>query len=205
MTLEEKKERVVQKEWDFFQEVKNEGGRASCQNDPETFFIMRRSQFAPWPEDLLDSYEADLTEAQADGRNPLTEKYAWMMESTCPERFAKLRPLLPDLSERARQLIESAVSLQLAWMAEYRENYPLLASGNRRLYASEDTPYETSFETYLRGELKTYSERTLKLYVRFLQSFQERGENLTYHTMFHTVLAYGYTSLEDAERQLAGK
>ena len=75
MTIEEKKERIIKKEWNFFQQVENEGGRASCQEDPETFFIMRRSQFCAWPEELLNSYEADLTEAAAAGRNPLAEKY----------------------------------------------------------------------------------------------------------------------------------
>ena len=205
MSIEEKKERIIKKEWNFFQQVENEGGRASCQEDPETFFIMRRSQFCAWPEELLNSYEADLTEAAAAGRNPLAEKYAWMMESTCPERFQELRPSLPLLSSGSLRLIEEAAALQTAWMAEYRNAYPVLASGNRVLYASEDTPEETSFETYLRGELKTYSERTLMLYLDFLRGLQEKGENLTYRVMTSTVQAYGYASLKDAEEKLSGK
>ena len=44
---------------------------------------------------------------------------------------------------------------QLAWMEEYQAKYPVLASGNRLLYSSEDTPYDTSFQTYLFGELRT--------------------------------------------------
>ena len=64
---------------------------------------------------------------------------------------------------------------------------------------------ETSFETYLRGELKTYSERTLMLYLDFLHGLQERGENLTYRIMTSTVQAYGYASLKDAEEKLSGK
>ena len=36
---------IVKREWDFFQEARNEGGRAACQNDWETFRIMRESQF----------------------------------------------------------------------------------------------------------------------------------------------------------------
>ena len=46
MTKQEKIEKLIQMEWEDFQKVNNEGGRASCQDDPETFFIMRRSHFA---------------------------------------------------------------------------------------------------------------------------------------------------------------
>ena len=38
MTKQEKIEKLIQMEWEDFQKVNNEGGRASCQDDPETFF-----------------------------------------------------------------------------------------------------------------------------------------------------------------------
>ena len=41
-------EAVVDIEWIQFQQVHNEGGRASCQDDRETFEIMRKSQFLAW-------------------------------------------------------------------------------------------------------------------------------------------------------------
>ena len=41
MTKQEKIEKLIQMEWEDFQKVNNEGGRASCQDDPETFFISR--------------------------------------------------------------------------------------------------------------------------------------------------------------------
>ena len=34
---------IVAAEWDFFQQTRNTGGRASCQNNPGTFGVMRRS------------------------------------------------------------------------------------------------------------------------------------------------------------------
>ena len=40
----EKVEKILQLEWNMFQKVENIGGRASCQEDFETFYIMRRSQ-----------------------------------------------------------------------------------------------------------------------------------------------------------------
>ena len=54
---------VVEKEWEMFQQVKGIGGRASCQDDQETFVIMRLSQFESWPEEAVESYLQDLEEA----------------------------------------------------------------------------------------------------------------------------------------------
>lgn len=92
MTLQDKKENLIQMEWQQFYQVHNEGGRASCQEDPKTFAIMRRSQFTAWPEALVDSYTADLEAAEEVGRNLLTEKYAWMMEDTAPGRVRAASP-----------------------------------------------------------------------------------------------------------------
>lgn len=49
MTKQEKIEKLIQMEWEDFQKVNNEGGRASCQDDPETFLscdeaILHRGQ-----------------------------------------------------------------------------------------------------------------------------------------------------------------
>ena len=67
---------VIEREWEQFQYVQNEGGRASCQDDHETFVIMRKSQFMNWTQELLESYRQDLIEAEAAHWNLLTEKYA---------------------------------------------------------------------------------------------------------------------------------
>lgn len=201
MTLEEKKEALIKTEWDLFQKVQNEGGRASCQEDPETFFIMRRSQFTAWPEELLDSWHQDLKAAERFGRNLLAEKYAWMMKSTAPDRFREMSRFLHFPTVFGEQLIEPLVKQQLAWMEEYKEKYPCLAAGNRVLYTSEDTPWSTSFETYLRGELYTYSERTLCLYRDLMEKLKKEGKNRALLVMETMVKLYGYRDLEDAERR----
>ena len=67
-------EAVVDIEWIQFQQVHNEGGRASCQDDRETFEIMRKSQFLAWTEEVLESYLQDLRDAWKEGWNLLTEK-----------------------------------------------------------------------------------------------------------------------------------
>ena len=78
-------ESIIQMEWEFFDKVENEGGRASCQDNWETFSKMRRSQYMAWPLPLLESWKADLVRANEEGRNPLTEKYGYMMCISDPE------------------------------------------------------------------------------------------------------------------------
>ena len=200
MTLQDKKENLIQMEWQQFYQVHNEGGRASCQEDPKTFAIMRRSQFTAWSEALVDSYTADLEAAEEVGRNLLTEKYAWMMEDTAPEEFAQLRRFLPEPSLLQKEMLDEITQIQIAWMREYAEKYPRLAAGNRAIRAAEATPGETSFETYLRGELHTYSEDTLLLYRDMIRSLKAQGVNMSLLIMEANVKAY--QSLEDAEKRL---
>ena len=40
----------------MFQNVDNLGGRADCQDDFETFYIMRRSQYDNWTEEMVRVY-----------------------------------------------------------------------------------------------------------------------------------------------------
>ena len=115
MTKQEKIEKLIQMEWEDFQKVNNEGGRASCQDDPETFFIMRRSHFAPWTEELIDCVLADMNRAHEQGRNLVMEKYAWMMASTAPEQFKKLHHFLIDPTLAGEQWSDAIVKQQLAW------------------------------------------------------------------------------------------
>jgi len=75
-------EKIISLEWEMFQRVENEGGRASCQDDPTTFYHMRKSQFSAWTEEICLSYLEDLRAAAKSGRNLVEEKYARMMAST---------------------------------------------------------------------------------------------------------------------------
>lgn len=94
---------IVEEEWSQFQKVNNEGGRASCQDDGKTFYIMRKSQFLVWPEEVLDSYYGDLCKAREEGKNLLFYKYAFMMERTASDPCipGSTRPNFDrDVSER---------------------------------------------------------------------------------------------------------
>lgn len=195
-------EKIVKLEWAQFDKVKNEGGRADCQDDWNTFSIMRRSQYMAWPDALLNSFYSDLTEADQKGWNLIMEKYARMMESTAPERYEELKATLPVRNEKRLAIQEEIIKIQVAWMEELAKNYPKLAGNARSIHTAEDNAYNTSYETYLRGEIGTYSEETLLLYGKFIVELSQKGDNLAYLIMEHTVHLYGYDSLEDAEGRL---
>ena len=147
---------VIEREWEQFQYVQNEGGRESCQDDHETFVIMRKSQFMNWTQELLESYRQDLIEAEAAHWNLLTEKYARMMESTAPERYAELADILPKRSKERIQMQEEMIAQQIRWEEDFAAKFPGVASTGRVIHTSEDTPWDTSIETYARGEISTY-------------------------------------------------
>ena len=198
-------ESVVEREWAQFARVPNEGGPAACQDDRSTFHQMRLSQFLTWPTDLLRSYAADLDEATASGRNLLTEKYARMMASTEPDRYAReIAPRLPPLDERRVSLQEQVVTTQVTWAVDFCARFPRLGRAMRTLRTEQDTLVSTSFETYLRGELGSYSDRTLDGYARLVEETAATGGNLTEQTLRWTVLLVGYADLAEAEAAQAG-
>lgn len=168
---------IIKLEWDMFSHVSNVGGPASCQMRPDTFKIMRKSQAATWSDELLASYLEDLKTATREGRNIMTEKYARMMESTFPEEYRKLAASLPPVDKETLQKIEEIVAINVGWKAELFDRYPRLSGKGRPLRTSEDSAMETSFETYLRGELKTYSARTITLLHELTLRQQQDGVN----------------------------
>ena len=193
-------EEVIRREWDQFQRTENEGGRASCQGNWPMFHQMRASQFMTWPEDLLRSYLDDLDEANRMGRNLVTEKYARMMASTAPDEYReRIEPFIPRLSDERVARQERVIAVQVAWARDFRGRYPKLGAAMRVLTTAEDTPEDTSFETYLRGELGTYSDRTMALYEAMVEDLQAAGRNLTEQTVANTVRLGGFADLEEAE------
>lgn len=155
---------IMELEWAMFTSVRNRGGRASCQEDPNTFRIIRTSTFMIWSETTLESYLEDLSRAKKDGRNLMTEKYARMEGMGTP----------PD-SEVA-ELIDNIVKQECAWAEGLLSKYPD-AKMARPIYSSQDTPYVVSSETYSRGELATYSKKTLESYLQDILDMKSRDLN----------------------------
>jgi hypothetical protein len=196
---------IVEIEWRMFQNVHNIGGPAPCQDDFKTFEIMRYSQAMAWSEVTLESYLDDLIAAEETGRNLVTEKYGRMMESTSPLEYARIKHLLPALDHEVLPLIDKIVATTLKWQEELMQKFPYLVRRGRPIHSSEDTLFVTSFETYLRGELVTYSSQTLKSYYQDVVNYERENENGAMITLEYTVKRYGYDSLEEADSKLANQ
>ena len=193
---------IVDIEWIMFDKVNNIGGRASCQDEKQTFYIMRSSQLGAWNEALLGSYLEDLQQAKAEGRNPLSEKYGYMMERTSPAEFAAIRSQLPARVPEKDALIDQICAQQTDWQEQLAERFPKLTGRGRSIRRAEDTPVNTSFETYMWGELATYSMRTIRIYADYVEEVRKEGKSIPEMVLLNTVKQYGFDSLETAEARM---
>ena len=185
---------ILKREWEFFQQVHHTEGRAECQNNPVEFEIMRRSQWETLPCEILESYLEDLILAKHKNQNLVQDKYARMMEFSAPAEFELIKSYLPEISLEKKEIIE-----KIEYINEIRYEYIHLASKARPLYSKDDTPNYTSIETYLKGELSSYSLKTLKLYYNFILEYLNQNKNLALENIQNIVLKKGFSSLEEAE------
>jgi len=190
---------VLDLEWEMFHSVQGIDGPSACQQDRKTFEIMRSSQLKGWNDEVVASYRDDLRQAKGQGRNLMAEKYGRMMECTSPCEYRRIAPGLPALDPEAVPLIERILDMSVRWMEEVAAKYPHVGAQGRPVRNSGDTPYSPSFETYTRGELATYSVRTLHLLEKHYLQMAAQGENPAEVILRHTVEEYGYASLERAE------
>jgi len=190
---------ILEREWDMFQRVRGLDGPAPCQQDRQTFDIMRASQVKVWTQEIAESYVDDLRRADQAGRNLMTEKYARMMESTSPCECRRTGVVLPELDEGTARSVDSLVRMSVRWREEVEDAYPFLSGRGRPIRAFEDDRFTTSFETYLRGELSTYGPRTLRLLEEHYRVLAAAGENPAEIILTDTIRRYGLTSLERAE------
>ncbi len=199
---EELIQQLIAMEWRDFDQVKNIGGRADCQDDWNTFYLMRKSQYLTWTIPMLRSYIVDFEKADGAGWNLIAEKYGRMMESTDPEGYLEIADRFPVIPPEKQAIIEEIVKIQVQWMEDCARRYPKASAMARSIHTSEDTLFNTSYETYLRGEISTYSDSTLDLYGRFIAALCREERNLAEETIGNSALLYGYESLADLERKL---
>lgn len=161
---------------------------SSCQEYPESFNLHRRAQFTPWSLATLESYLADLREAQAMGKNLMRLKYG------------RMQHLFE--SPNTNPLIDEIIRQKIDWQKEMFRKYPALMSGARPIKDESESALMTSFETYARGEMGTYSDRTLERLQADQCLKREQGINLSEEVYDFLVHQSGYPSLAEAERQI---
>lgn len=85
------------------------------------------------------------------------------------------------------------------WEEEFFKKYPIFSSMGRPLYSTEDDNIETSIETYLRGELLSYSEKTLELYLKYIIEMKEKNINLAIKNMDNLASMQGFKNSDEVE------
>lgn len=195
-------EQIIDTEWEMFQATNNKGGRASCQDDRETFDRMRLAQFAAWSDEAAKSYLGDLQAALAQGKNLVAEKYLHMMQHTHPAEYEAQKQFLPAIPAEKQALAQEICDEIVAQTVRLREAYPHVGMTGRPLYSSEDQ-YGTSVQTYQMGELLTYSENTLRLLRQHLFDLKAKGKSLAEEITSRSICSYGFSSLAEAESFLA--
>jgi hypothetical protein len=204
LNFEEKRqeiENIILIEWKMFQAVNNIGGRASCQDDWETFHIMRYSHYSAWSGQMIISYKNDLETALKQGRNLIAEKYGYMMEDTAPEYYKKeIEPYLPVVDSESKSIIKEIVDYMINCEKEFAVKYAGLSKAGRPVeLENEDF---TSVRTYLTGEMKTYSKNTLEIFLQYIRQYKTAAVNIVSLIKDTMVKMYGYSSLEDAEQKM---
>lgn len=174
--------KIVDVEWNMFDKVKNIDGRADCQDNFEYFSLMRRSQYFTWPTNLLMSYLNDLNK----GINLIELKYAYMEKTTDPYEYLKIKDKLPKIDSKREAIQEEVIKIVLESLEEFLKSYPKAKEQIRVIYTKDDEVENTSYETYLRGELSTYSINTLILYARFIVDLKNRNLNIPFKTFAKT-------------------
>jgi hypothetical protein len=186
----------------MFTGIKNLGGRAPCQDDPDTFDIMRRSQFETWDERSLESYLDDLFLAASKGENIVAYKYAYMMAYSQPEEFDRISARIPHISDEQYSLARKLTDRHLKWHRDVAEAYPKLAGRGRTELMADEAAGDVSFENYTLAEFLSYSLRTLKRYDAHVEKLARDGANMALMTIENMVRLYGYHSVEEAEKGL---
>lgn len=95
---------ILKREWEFFQNVHHMEGRAECQDNPQEFEIMRRSQWETLPDEILESYLEDLILAKHRGENIVQDKYARMMKYSAPKEYEVIKNYLPEIPQEKKRI-----------------------------------------------------------------------------------------------------
>lgn len=170
-------DKVLDIEQDMFINVKASND-SPCQNlcreNPSAFRGIRRAQFETWSEETLESYYNDLLGAVNDGDNLMIIKYAKMDRNFTDDHI--FPPKFNDSNKDV--IIGKIVEIEKEW----REN-----NKYKHLLRKSDSGMR-----YMRGELKTYSIKTLGLYHKNQLQAKKDGRNLveeTYSNMFKVIEA----------------
>lgn len=189
-------------EWRLFDAAPQAGQRSARPEDREMFSVTRSAELSVWSPELRESWRNDLLSAQAEGRNPINEKYIYMLKGVDPERYTSLKADLPEADIEKLWLVDWICQAEIIWQEALMQKYPRLTKNSWAIRKSADSPEGVSFETYLRGELMPCSVITLRLYASQIEKAQKAGKNLCEDVLGNIVRQLGYESLEITKERI---
>ncbi len=125
-----------------------------------------------------------------------------MMASSDPVYYETIADKLPVIDQDKLDIINAICEIEVIMKEDFNKQYPLLAKQSRMIHSYEDEKEETSFETYLRGELLTYSSQSLYLYGKMLVEMINHKRNIVTDIMQETVKLYGYHNISEAQEKI---
>jgi hypothetical protein len=192
-------DRIIALEWEMFQRVNENGPRAECQDDPFSFEAMRRGQFSAWSASAAESYLLDLESAKSEGRNLVAEKYIHMMKNTDLSIYEKLAARTSPPDSDSLRLVDEAARRMLAQAEALSKRFPCVFAAGRPLRNIDYSHGITPIETYQKGELMTYSKRTLLALMAHIEELEAKKVLLVQLIMENYAKHYGYKTLAAAE------
>jgi len=169
--------KIVEIELEMFRTV-NSSVHSPCQDQLQTFKMMRWMHHSVMPEAFLNSYLKDLQAAEHAGRNFMVEKYA------------RMENRIPPLKES--EDIKYIVDVEMNWMREVASKYPTTFGGSGQ-----------GFSDYLSCELETLSDATLEKFRDVVGKAKKDRRNLVEERYDNLFKRIGYKSLADRERKAA--
>ena len=161
---------IIQKEWPLFTKTQNVGQRSACQDQMANFIISRHAYWSMYSSPVLQSYLHDLEVAHMKDQNLITFKYGYMMAYTHPDEFLNIKDKLPPISTVKQSLVTAIMTLYMKWELDIQREIPGFDTKHRPIEAINNSQTHTSVETYMTGELQSYSEVTLEnILAHFLQ------------------------------------
>lgn len=195
-------EDIIALEWDMTNRTDLINRLRPCMYDKDLFITNRKRLLATWNEDLQKSYYQDLCMAQKEGRNPVNEKYGYMLEQTNPEEYDRIKDQLPECSLEKLFLIDWISQHLVEWQEGLAQKYPRLVGNKNMIRRNQDNQQQKTFEAHIRSELATFSEETLRTYAAYIEQLQKSGLNLNQMIFENVVAPYGCQTLEEAEQFL---
>ncbi len=113
-----------------------------------------------------------------------------------PNEYEKIKFSLEELNEEKINLVNKIMEIYMKWEEEFFEKFPLYSSMGRPLYSTSDDMEDTSIETYLRGELSSYSQKTLTLFFNYIK---KSDKNLAIENMDYLAQMQGFENSTDVE------